>query len=49
VMITQPGTHGQLALGFVEIDVERQEPWEYAVLVTSLTDLGRLGQVAQSK
>src|SRR6266571_1711847 len=27
---------GQLALGFVEIDEERQEAWEYGVLVTSL-------------
>ena len=35
-MITQPEADGQLALGFVEIDEERQEAWEYAVLVTSL-------------
>ena len=36
VMITQREADGQLALGFVEIDEERQEAWEYAVLVTSL-------------
>src|SRR5204862_7027076 len=37
VMMTQREADGQLALGFVEIDEERQEAWEYAVLVTSLT------------
>jgi hypothetical protein len=37
VMITQREGDGQLALGFVEIDQARQEAWEYAVLVTSLT------------
>ena len=36
VMITPPQAEGQLALGFVEIDEERQEAWEYGVLVTSL-------------
>jgi hypothetical protein len=35
-MITQPQADGQLALGFVEIDQERQEAWEYDVLVTPL-------------
>jgi hypothetical protein len=34
VMITQREADGQFALGFVEIDEERQEAWEYAVLVT---------------
>src|SRR5438445_6185610 len=36
VMITPPQAEGQLDLGFVEIDEERQEAWEYGVLVTSL-------------
>jgi hypothetical protein len=36
VMMTQREADGQLALGFVEIDAERQKAWEYAVLVTLL-------------
>jgi hypothetical protein len=38
VMVSQRPPDGQLALGFVEIDTTRQEAWEYAVLVTSLSD-----------
>jgi hypothetical protein len=50
VMISQPGTHGQLALGFIEIDAERQEPWEYAVLVTSLdAEVLTMGQLYRDR
>jgi hypothetical protein len=50
VMITQPGAHGQLALGFVEIDAERQEAWEYAVLVTSLdAEVLTIGQLYRDR
>ncbi len=51
VMMTQGEAEGQLALGFVEIDEERQEAWEYAVLVSSLTaevlSVGQLYVTAQ--
>src|SRR5258705_145402 len=50
VMITQPQADGQLALGFVEIDEERQEAWEYAVLVTSLeAEVLTLGQLYRDR
>src|SRR5258707_871334 len=50
VMITQPQTDGQLALGFVEIDEERQEAWEYAVLVTSLeAEVLTIGQLYRDR
>jgi hypothetical protein len=50
VMITQPRAHGQLALGFVEIDEERQEAWEYAVLVTSLdAEVLTIGQLYRDR
>jgi hypothetical protein len=41
--------HGQLALGFAEID-ERREAWEYAVLVTSLdAEILTLGQLYRDR
>ena len=50
VMITQPQADGQLALGFVEIDEERQEAWEYAVLVTSLeAEVLTIGQLYRDR
>src|ERR1700761_240930 len=50
VMITQPQAHGQLALGFVEIDEARQEAWEYAVLVTSLeAEVVTIGQLYRDR
>ncbi len=50
VMITQPRAPGQLALGFVEIDEERQEAWEYAVLVTSLeAEVVTIGQLYRDR
>jgi hypothetical protein len=50
VMITQREADGQLALGFVEIDEERQEAWEYAVLVTSLeAEVVTIGQLYRDR
>src|SRR5207248_11634169 len=50
VMITQRESDGQLALGFVEIDEERQEAWEYAVLVTSLeAEVVTIGQLYRDR
>ena len=50
VMMTQREADGQLALGFVEIDEERQEAWEYAVLVTSLTaEVVTIGQLYRDR
>ncbi len=50
VMLTQRQADGQLALGFVEIDAARQEAWEYAVLVTSLTaEVVSLGQLYRDR
>src|SRR3981081_3579685 len=50
VMITQREADGQLALGFVEIDQERQEAWEYAVLVTSLeAEVLTIGQLYRDR
>jgi hypothetical protein len=50
VMLTQREADGQLALGFVEIDEARQEAWEYAVLVTSLTaEVLSLGQLYRDR
>jgi len=50
VMITQREADGQLALGFVEIDEERQEAWEYAVLVTSLeAEVLTIGQLYRDR
>ena len=50
VMIAQPQADGQLALGFVEIDEERQEAWEYAVLVTSLeAEVLTIGQLYRDR
>jgi hypothetical protein len=50
VMITQREADGQLALGFVEIDKERQEAWEYAVLVTSLkAEVLTIGQLYRDR
>jgi hypothetical protein len=50
VMMTQRDADGQLALGFVEIDEERQEAWEYAVLVTSLeAEVLTIGQLYRDR
>ena len=50
VMMTQREADGQLALGFVEIDKARQEAWEYAVLVTSLTaEVRTIGQLYRDR
>src|SRR5207244_3499481 len=50
VIITQQEADGQLALGFVEIDEERQEAWEYAVLVTSLeAEVLTIGQLYRDR
>jgi len=50
VMITQPQADGQLALGFVEIDKQRQETWEYGVLVTSLeAEVVTIGQLYRDR
>jgi hypothetical protein len=50
VMLTQREADGQLALGFVEIDEARQEAWEYAMLVTSLTaEVLSLGQLYRDR
>jgi hypothetical protein len=50
VMLTERQADGQLALGFVEIDEARQEVWEYAVLVTSLTaEILTLGQLYRDR
>jgi Transposase DDE domain group 1 len=50
VMISQRQADGQLALGFVELDPARQEAWEYAVLVTSLTaEVVTLGQLYRDR
>ena len=50
VMLTERQADGQLALGFVEIDEARQEAWEYAVLVTSLTaEIVTLGQLYRDR
>src|SRR5271157_946483 len=50
VMISQRAADGQLALGFVEFDPARQEAWEYAVLVTSLTaEVLTLGQLYRDR
>ena len=48
--MSQRQTDGQLALGFVEIDQARQEAWEYAVLVTSLTaEVLTIGQLYRDR
>jgi Transposase DDE domain group 1 len=50
VLLTERQADGQLALGFVEIDEARQEAWEYAVLVTSLTaEVLTLGQLYRDR
>jgi hypothetical protein len=50
VMTTPREADGQLALGFVEIDEARQEAWEYAVLVTSLTaEVLTIGQLYRDR
>jgi Transposase DDE domain group 1 len=49
-MMSQRQADGQLALGFVEIDQARQEAWEYAVLVTSLTaEVLTIGQLYRDR
>ena len=48
--VQQGEADGQLALGFVEIDEERQEAWEYAVLVTSLeAEVLTIGQLYRDR
>jgi hypothetical protein len=50
VMLSERQADGQLALGFVEIDEARQEAWEYAVLVTSLTaEVRTIGQLYRDR
>jgi len=49
-MMTQHQADGPLALSFVEIDQERQEAWEYGVLVTSLTaEVVTIGQLYRDR
>ena len=50
VMVSEREADGQLALGFVETDEARQEAWEYAVLVTSLTaEVLTIGQLYRDR